>query len=91
MLSNVSLLWPQLWQVTRERSFPPKSLWTHVVSASFGSSFLARHIGGLGRDGGGRGGEGLTEGILRDMIFAERLWHSARIRARLPVGLVSGV
>lgn len=36
-------------------------------------------------------GKVLTESILRDMISAERLWHSARIRARLPGDLVVGV
>lgn len=40
MLSNVSLLYPQLMHVTLDRSFPPKILCTHVVSASFGSIFL---------------------------------------------------
>jgi len=40
MLSNVSLLYPQDWQVTLDRSFPPNILCTHVVSDIEGSSFL---------------------------------------------------
>jgi len=40
MLSKVSLLWWHSRQVTRDRSRPPKILWTHVVSASLASIFL---------------------------------------------------
>jgi len=40
MLSKVSLLWWHSRQVTRDRSRPPKILWTHVVSASLGSILL---------------------------------------------------
>lgn len=40
IVSNVSEGCPQELHVTRERSRPPKSLWTQVVSAILVSSFL---------------------------------------------------
>lgn len=80
LLSNVSLLWPQDWHVTRERSLPPNILCTQVVSANLGSIFLVDEEVSTRM----RMKRKVLTGVDRlNTIFVGRQWHSARIHENL--------
>jgi len=88
MRSNVSLLCPQSRHVTRERSRPPKTLCTHVVSAILASSLLRKP--GL-KVAWEQMTNGRTEDSLQGMISAARRSRTAEIHEHPPVFLCAYV